>query len=182
MSKIYALCDNGKLVYLELDAPLAAKVQVIGPGRSEEEIDTPPKLYLVETSENLFGIFRYGFRIPLELRHGTRSFSVYQFDFRASAWMEVIDLEDLAVFVGDGNSWCIPTSTILCRSNCIYFTDDNWEWQRYPGVAYGGHDVGVFNMAQRVIQRLPFGKNNPLFYSRPIWVTPTMRLGELYVR
>ncbi|KAF3958832.1 hypothetical protein CMV_016295 [Castanea mollissima] len=157
--KIYAFCDNGKLVCLELDAPLAAEVQVIAPGPSEEEIDTPLKLYLVETSENLFGIFRYGDRNPLELRHGTTSFSVYKFDFRASAWKEVIDLEDLAVFVGDGNSWCIPTSTILCRSNCIYFTDDNWEWQRYPGVAYGGHDVGVFNMAQteRVIQRLPFG-------------------------
>ncbi|KAK4581043.1 hypothetical protein RGQ29_024636 [Quercus rubra] len=134
-----------------------AEVQVIAPGPSEEEIDTPLKLYLAETSENLFGIFRYGDRNPLELRHGTTSFSVYKFDFRVSAWKEVIDLEDLAVFVGDGNSWCIPTSTILCRSNCIYFTDDNWEWQRYPGVAYGGHDVGVFNMAQRVIQRLPFG-------------------------
>ena len=180
--KIYALCDNGKLVCLELDAPRAAEVQVIPLGPSEEEIDTPLKLYLVDTSENLFGIFRYGFRNPLELRHGTISFSVYKFDFRASAWKEVIDLEDLAVFVGDGNSWCIPTSTILCRSNCIYFTDDNWEWQRYPGVAYGGHDVGVFNMAQKDIQRLPFGENNPLFYSRPIWVTPTMRLDELYVR
>ncbi|KAF3958835.1 hypothetical protein CMV_016298 [Castanea mollissima] len=175
--QIYVLCDNGKLVCLEIDALPEAKVQVIAPGPSEEEIDTLLKLYLVETSENLFGIFRYGDRNPLELRHGTTSFSVYKFDFRASAWKEVIDLEDLAVFVGDGNSWCIPTSTILCRSNCIYFTDDNWEWQRYPGVAYGGHDVGVFNMAQteRVIQRLPFGMNNPLFYSRPIWVTPTLR-------
>ncbi|KAL4607469.1 hypothetical protein ACB092_09G176500 [Castanea dentata] len=167
--------DRGEGAALNRRGP--AEVQVIAPGPSEEEIDTLLKLYLVETSENLFGIFRYGFRNPLELRHGTTSFSVYKFDFRALAWKEVIDLEDVAVFVGDGNSWCIPTSTILCRSNCIYFTDDNWEWQRYPGVAYGGHDVGVFNMAQteRVIQRLPFGKNNPLFYSRPIWVTPTLR-------
>ncbi|XP_030925348.1 putative F-box protein At5g60060 isoform X1 [Quercus lobata] len=154
--QIYGLCDNGKLVRLELDAPLAAELQVIAPQPSEEEVGMPQKLYLVETSENLYGIFRYGFHIPSKMRHKTIYFLVYKLNFGALAWEEVTDLEDIAVFVGEGNSWCIPTSTILCRSNCIYFTDDNWEWQRYPGVAYGGHDVGVFNMAQRVIQRLPF--------------------------
>nr|POE86219.1 f-box protein skip23 [Quercus suber] len=180
--QIYGLCDNGKLVRLELDAPLAAELQVIAPQPSEEEVGMPQKLYLVETSENLYGIFRYGFHIPSKMRHETIYFLVYKLNFDALAWEEVTDLEDIAVFVGGGSSWCIPTSTILCKSKCIYFTDDNWEWQRYSGVAYGGRDVGVFNMAQRVIQRLPFGKDNPLFYSRPIWVTPTMRLDELYVR
>ena len=180
--QLYGLCDNGKLVCLELDAPLAAEVLVIGPQPSEEEVSVPQKLYLVETSENLYGIFRYGFHIPSEMRHETTYFLVYKLNFGELAWEEVTDdLEDLSVFVGGGNSWCIPTSTIFCRSNCIYFTDDNWEWQRYPGVAYGGRDVGVFNMAQRVVQRLPFGKDNPRFYSRPIWVTPTMLLDELYV-
>ncbi|XP_065631684.1 uncharacterized protein LOC112026480 [Quercus suber] len=103
--QLYGLCDNGKLVCLEFDAPLAA-----------------------------------------EMRHETICFLVYKFNFGALAWEEVTDLEDLAVFVGDGNSWCIHTSAI---SNCIYFTDDNWEWQRHPGVACGGRDVGVFSMARR---------------------------------
>ncbi|KAK7849500.1 putative f-box protein [Quercus suber] len=152
--QIYGLCDNGKLVRFELDAPLAAELQVIAPQPSEEEVGMPQKLYLVETSENLYGIFRYGFHIPSKMRHETIYFLVYKLNFGALAWEEVTDLEDIAVFVGEGNSWCIPTSTILCRSNCIYFTDDNWEWQRYPGVAYGGHDVGVFNMAQRLLQNL----------------------------
>ena len=34
-------------------------------------------------------------------------------------------------------------------------------------------------MATGDIQQLPFGKDNPLYYSRPIWVTHTMHLDQL---
>uniref|UniRef100_A0A2N9J6Q0 KIB1-4 beta-propeller domain-containing protein n=1 Tax=Fagus sylvatica TaxID=28930 RepID=A0A2N9J6Q0_FAGSY len=111
----------------------------------------------------------------------TTDFSVFKFNFSDSEWEEVNDLGDHALFVGDCNSWCIPTIPQIrvndgsfVRSNSIYFTDDNWEWQMLAGVAYGGHDVGVFDMERRVIQRLPFGKDTPLYYSRPIWVTPNL--------
>ena len=130
------------------------------------------KLYLMKSQKNLIAVFRYGFDIPSKMRHETIYFLVYQFNFIALAW-EVTDLEDCTAFVGDGNSWCIPTSTIPSRSNCIYFIDDNWELQMYAGVAYGGRDLGVFNIAQRDIQHLPSSKDNPRFYSRPIWVTPS---------
>ena len=174
--KIYALCGYGQLVRLELDAPQAAKVEVINRQPREEEIGTPQKLYLMKSQQNLIAVFRYGFQTPSKMRHKTISFLVYKFNFSAlnseENWEET-ELEDCTAFVGDGNSWCIPTSTIPCRSNCIYFTDDNWELQMYPGVAYGGRDVGVFNIAQRVIQQLPFGKDSPRFYSRPNWITPS---------
>ncbi|XP_075638655.1 F-box protein At2g26160-like isoform X3 [Castanea sativa] len=165
--QIYGLCDNGMLVHFELDAPLSAEVQVIASPPSKEDVGTPQKLYLMETLKNLYGVFRYEIYIPSKIRHETIYFLVYKFDFGAKAWEEVRGLEDQVFFVGDGNSWCIPTSTINSRSNCIYFTDDNWDSQRYPGVAYGGHDVGVFDMATGVIQPLPFGNDNRLFYSRP---------------
>ncbi|KAK7849503.1 f-box protein [Quercus suber] len=142
------------------------------PSHDKEDVGTPQKLYLMETSKNLYGVFRYEFYIPSKIRHETIYFLVYKFDFGAKVWEEVRGLKDQIFFVGDGNSWCIPTSTINRRSNCIYFTDDNWDSQMYPGMAYGGHDVGVFDMATTVIQPLPFGNDNPLFYSRPGWVTP----------
>ncbi|XP_075638656.1 uncharacterized protein LOC142610661 [Castanea sativa] len=170
--KIYALCDNGKLVCLELDTLPEAKVQVIAPQPSEEEMGTPQKLYLMKSQQNLIAVFRYRVHNPKEMRQETKKFLVYNFNFSASNW-EVTDLKDCTAFVGDGNSWCIPTSTIPSRNNCIYFTDDNWELQRYPGVAYGGRDVGVFNIARKDIQQLPFRKDNPLYYSRPNWVTPS---------
>uniref|UniRef100_A0A7N2RB53 KIB1-4 beta-propeller domain-containing protein n=1 Tax=Quercus lobata TaxID=97700 RepID=A0A7N2RB53_QUELO len=152
--QMYGLCEKGMLVRFELDSPLSAEVHVISP--HPEGVCEPQKLYLVESLDNLFGVFRYGFYISSERRHETVSFLVYKFNFSASAWEEVTDLKDHAVFVGDGNSWCFPTSTIPSKSNSIYFTDDHWDWQMYPGVAYGGYDVGVFDMASRVMQPLPF--------------------------
>uniref|UniRef100_A0A7N2M2Q9 Uncharacterized protein n=1 Tax=Quercus lobata TaxID=97700 RepID=A0A7N2M2Q9_QUELO len=170
--KIYALCGYGQLLRLELDAPLAAKAEVINRQPRKEEIGTPQKLYLMKSQKNLIAVFRYTFHNPKKMRQETERFLVCNFNFSESKW-KVTDLKDCTAFVGDGNSWCIPTSTIPSRNNCIYFTDDNWELQMYPGVAYGGRDVGVFNIAQKVTQQLPFGKDNPRFYSRPIWVTPS---------
>nr|POE86221.1 hypothetical protein CFP56_07031 [Quercus suber] len=149
-----------------------AEVQNIEPQTSAEEIGTPQKLYLMKSQKNLIAVFRYREHNPKKMRQETKKFLVYNFNFSASNW-EVTDLEDCTAFVGDGNSWCIPTSTIPSRNNCIYFTDDNWELQMYPGVAYGGRDVGVFNIAQRKIQQLPVVKDNPRYYSRPNWVTPS---------
>ncbi|XP_050245284.1 F-box protein At2g26160-like isoform X1 [Quercus robur] len=171
--QIYGLCDNGTLVRVELDA----EVQVVSP--QPEDVWEPQKLYLVELFGNLFGVFRHGYYYPLKRRYETASFSVYKFNFDTPSWVEVRNgrgLEDHAVFVGDGNSWCCPTITISSSSKRIYFTDDNWDWQMCPGGEYGGCDVGVFDMKTREIQPLPFGEDNPSSYSRPIWVTTTMRL------
>ena len=172
--QILGLCDNGMLVRFVLDAPGSAEVQVIA--SKPHDVKKPQKLYLMESSENLFVLFRYTHCFPLKMRHKTVWFLVNKFKINERAWEEVSDLEDHIIFVGDGISWCIPTRNINVRSNRIYFTDDNWKYQKYPGVAYGGHDVGVFDMATGDIQQLPFGKDNPLYYSRPIWVTHTLRL------
>ncbi|GMY19428.1 F-box protein At2g26160-like [Fagus crenata] len=166
--QIWGLCDNGLLVRFEFEGTQLLEVVVIAyPPEAAKEHQ---KLYLVESRENLYGVFRY-----------RKSLQVFKFNFSDSEWEEVNDLEDHALFVGDCNSWCIPTIPQIrvndgsfVRSNSIYFTDDNWEWQMLAGVAYGGHDVGVFDMERRVIQHLPFGKDTPLYYSRPIWVTPNL--------
>ena len=181
--QIWGLCDNGLLVRFEFEGTQLLEVVVIA--YPPEDAKEHQKLYLVESQENLYGVFRY--RKSLQgffwrrRSYKTTDFSVFKFNFSDSEWEEVNDLEDHALFVGDCNSWCIPTIPQIrvndgsfVRSNSIYFTDDNWEWQMLAGVAYGGHDVGVFDMERRVIQHLPFGKDTPLYYSRPIWVTPNL--------
>ena len=67
--QMYGLCEKGMLVRFELDFPLSAEVQAISP-HPEGECE-PQKLYLVESLENLFGVFRYGFYISSERRHET---------------------------------------------------------------------------------------------------------------
>ena len=174
--QIYALCDNGKLVRFEPVAPFANMVQVVAD--HPQDVGAHRKIYLVESLGNLYGVFRNGFLIPSERRFATTSFFVYKFNFNASAWEEVTHLEGHAFFVGDGNSFSrrFPTSIIPSRSDCIYFTDDHWVWRKFPRMAYGGHDVGLFDMATRGILPLKFGEDKPRFYSRPIFVTRNDKL------
>ena len=172
--QVYGLCDEGALVRIELDAPLLPEVQVIA--SHQPDVREPRQLYLVESLGKLYMVFRYGYLIPSQRRHVTTSFLVYMFNVSALAFEEVRDLEGHAFFVGDGNSWSIPTSTTPAVTNRIYFTDDHWDWPMYLGGAYGGHDLGGFNMANRFMQSLPFGKVSPPSHSRPILVTPPIRL------
>ena len=81
--QIYAICDNGKLVRFEPDAPLADMVQVIVD--HPQDVAAHRKIYLVESLGNLYGVFRDGFLIPSERRFETTSFFVYKFNFNASA-------------------------------------------------------------------------------------------------
>ena len=55
--QILGLCDNGMLVRFVLDAPGSAEVQVIA--SKPHDVKKPQKLYLMESSENLFVLFRY---------------------------------------------------------------------------------------------------------------------------
>ncbi|KAK4583490.1 hypothetical protein RGQ29_026286 [Quercus rubra] len=131
--QVYGLCDEGTLVRFELDAPLLPEVQVIA--SHQPDVREPRKLYLVESFGKLYMVFRYGYLIPSQRRHVTTSFLVYMFNVSALAFEEVRDLEGHAFFVGDGNSWSIPTSTIPAVTNRIYFTDDHWDWPMYLGGA-----------------------------------------------
>ncbi|KAL0003321.1 hypothetical protein SO802_017102 [Lithocarpus litseifolius] len=165
---------TGTLVRFELDAPLLPEVQVIA--SYQPDVREPRQLYLVESLGKLYMVFCYGYLIPSQRRHVTTYFLVYTFNFSALAFEEVRDLEGHASFVGDGNSWSIPTSTIPAITNRIYFTDDHWDWPMYLGGTYGGRDLGGFNMANRFMQSLPFGKVSPPSHSRPILATPPIRL------
>ncbi|XP_075637791.1 F-box protein At2g17036-like isoform X1 [Castanea sativa] len=172
--QIYALCDNGKLVCFKPVTPFANMVQVIAD--HPQDLGAHRKIYLVESLGNLYAVFRNGFLIPSERTHETTSFFVYKFNFNASAWEEVTRLEGQAFFVGDGNSFSWRFPTIPSRGDCIYFTDDHWDWRKFPRVAYGGHDVGLFDMEIRDILPLTFGIDKPRFYSRPIFVTRNDKL------
>uniref|UniRef100_A0A2N9FNE9 KIB1-4 beta-propeller domain-containing protein n=1 Tax=Fagus sylvatica TaxID=28930 RepID=A0A2N9FNE9_FAGSY len=139
--QLYGLCDNGMLVRFELDDPQSARVvrHAYPPARTQDRV----------------------------LRTKLLGLSVFKFNFSGSNWEEVKDLGNHALFVGDSNSWCIPTIPLISvnggsivRSNSIFFTDDNWERQMFAGVAYGGHDVGMFDMASGDIQPLPFDEQN----------------------
>ena len=160
------------LVSFKLDAHQLAEVQVIA---SQPQDVGDPKNYIWWNHRKIFSgffvtdfIFLRRAGMWLYIFWSTSSISVLRFGRNWQTWKIML------FFVGDRNSWCLPTSKIHSRNNSIYFTDDNWDSQMFPGVVYGGHDVGVFLMARRVVAPLPFGLDNPCYYFRPIWVTPSL--------
>ena len=152
-NEVYGLCNEGTLVRFDLGAPLA---QVIA--SHQPEVPDPRKLYLVESLGKLYMVFRYGDLIPSQRRHVTTLFLVYMYNFSAQAFEGVTDFEGHAFFVGDGNSWSAPASTIPGITNRIHFTDDYWDWADWPMYLGGEH-------------------GGPPLHSRPIHVTPPIRLG-----
>uniref|UniRef100_A0A5B7A288 F-box domain-containing protein n=1 Tax=Davidia involucrata TaxID=16924 RepID=A0A5B7A288_DAVIN len=172
--QIFAICNAGTLVAVEIDGS--------GPHRAIHIASQPSdhwpwhKIYLVESLGDLLLLFRCATRSVRDFSMETISFEVYKFDFSTKEWMKLDDLGDRALFVGDNCSMSLSTSQVLnCKSNSIYFTDDNVEWwPKCEEEQHGRFDMGVYNMADRSIESLHFGDNFPLHYSCPIWVMPAI--------
>ena len=61
-------------------------------------------------------------------------------------WVNVDSLGDQALFVGGNSSVSLSASSFNgCKANCIYFTDDNFDFF-LATLNGGGYDMGVFSM------------------------------------
>ncbi|KAA8517262.1 hypothetical protein F0562_017555 [Nyssa sinensis] len=174
--QIFAICDAGTLVAVEIDGS--------GPPRAIQFAAPPTghcpwnQIYLVESLGDLLLLFRCATRSVYDFSMETISFEVYKFDFSTKEWMKLNELGYRALFVGDNCSMSLSASEVFnCKSNnSIYFTDDNVEW--WPTCEeeqHGRFDMGVYNMADGSIESLlDLGDDSPLHYSCPIWVMPAI--------
>ncbi|KAB2082324.1 hypothetical protein ERO13_A05G181900v2, partial [Gossypium hirsutum] len=61
--------------------------------------------------------------------------------------MRVEDMGDWAVFLGQNESMALSIRVVKgAKSNCIYFTDDNFDAYKYGVV--GGHHIGVYDTGE----------------------------------
>ncbi|PSS15736.1 F-box protein [Actinidia chinensis var. chinensis] len=163
--QIFALCDGGSLVVVDINAPGPLKVVCIASPPNQYAWE---QLYLVESSGNLLVVYRYE-------RHEPINVEVYKFDLNALEWMKLDDLGNLALFVGDNYSMSISSSSISnCKFNCIYFIGDSVEqWWAYDESCIG-RNTGVYSMVDGTVEPFFFGADYPSYYSCPNWVTPAL--------
>ncbi|KAG9451088.1 hypothetical protein H6P81_011053 [Aristolochia fimbriata] len=130
--------------------------------------------YLVELSGDLLIIVRRVFNswqividddliLPeVVLSYKTTCFKVYKLDQIQPnlMWVEVKDLGDYSVFVGQNTSFIVKASQEggWWRRNCIYFTDDNG---------------GVYNLEDGTFQDHYQGLSCS-YHSPPVWFTPSL--------
>ncbi|PON73189.1 F-box protein [Parasponia andersonii] len=81
------------------------------------------KKYLVESyGGELLQVQRYR---EFNVDHVTRKLRVFKLCFDRSRWIEIKDIGEKALFLGDNTSVSVKTSNFVeCQKNCIYFTDD----------------------------------------------------------
>ncbi|KAM1543275.1 hypothetical protein ACFX15_012465 [Malus domestica] len=107
----------------------------------------------------------------------TLQFYVLKLNFTANKWEKVESLRDRALFLGGNQSMSVSVHDFPeCEENSIYFTDDRWDEitldvGRDHDYDYGGHDVGVYNIANKVVK--------PIYEFRkwrveppPFWIVP----------
>ncbi|KAJ4850444.1 hypothetical protein Tsubulata_048542 [Turnera subulata] len=200
---LYALRDCGSIEVWDLhgsDQP--KKIVDTKPLAADKMIQTyqdtkdlySNQLYLVESSGEILLVERYrGYCVdpegravterdllpdddtqPLVYPYRTLFFHVYKLDSDGERWVEVHELKHKALFVGGNHSMSLSTKDFPeCKSNAIYFTDDNWD-QMDEDFLYGGHDFGVFDLKRRTKKPLD-GLKCDKMVPPPFWVVPNIR-------
>ncbi|XP_027097300.1 F-box protein SKIP23-like [Coffea arabica] len=111
----------------------------------------------------------------------TVGFKVYRMTRKHSSdeeeepeWVEIKSLPNIALFVGDNHSICIPAFGFRnCQSNCIYFTDDCTE--RDPDAPYEATDMGIFHLESGQIGK-HYELPQSLSYLPPAeWILPKLQ-------
>ncbi|TYH17469.1 hypothetical protein ES288_A05G194100v1 [Gossypium darwinii] len=146
----YAVDEYGKVILCEPGLPPTV-----------DEITMPwllraSKVYLVENPN--VGYETYKFEVHLLESYGKR--------------MRVEDMGDWAVFLGQNESMALSIRVVKgAKSNCIYFTDDNFDAYKYGVV--GGHHIGVYDTGEESSKPLQCCQSDiQCAWPRLVWLTP----------
>ncbi|ONK66805.1 uncharacterized protein A4U43_C06F12160 [Asparagus officinalis] len=100
----------------------------------------------------------------------------HKFKFK---WVEMENLGDHAIFVGQNYSFCVPAGEYQgCKPNCIYFTDHgglhsiiargNLDQEKIH--EYSACDMAIYNFKDKHFEE--FTQLNDRYHVPPIWITP----------
>ncbi|XP_031259531.1 putative F-box protein At5g55150 [Pistacia vera] len=165
----YVIKDTGQMTACDIRSDMAEQVAEM----PSDYLKYPLCLYLVESGGELLVVSRVVEREDISKRRSTyrtSEFLVFKVDLRSNTWTEMKNLGNRAVFVGYNSSFSIEA--MLCKSNCIYFTDDSWEIYTDLTSHGGGKDMGIYNLQDGSIEP-HFRGNSYSFMNPPMWVQPS---------
>ncbi|KAL3580843.1 hypothetical protein D5086_018678 [Populus alba] len=106
----------------------------------------------------------------------TVRFKVFKLNEEGKSWIEVKNLEDRVLFLGDDSTFSASASELSgCKGNCIFF-EDNFFYSREEGDdgSMIGRDIGVFELESGCIGPLRnFPDYSKMFWPPPDWVAST---------
>ncbi|KAK9665464.1 hypothetical protein RND81_14G113700 [Saponaria officinalis] len=107
----------------------------------------------------------------------TRGFMVFMLMFVNGIyeWIELEDIGDAALFVGDSYSYCVKASSFPgIIPNSVYFTDDFSAVHRQPNQYKGPIDAGIYMIGDGSLRSHYNPDNIDKHLVPPIWIMPTL--------
>ncbi|KAL5725495.1 hypothetical protein ACHQM5_008633 [Ranunculus cassubicifolius] len=170
--QFYAVDVEGPVSVIDINCPQpSATVFAYPPQGIDEYTAAISKFYLVEISGYLCYVQRFWFISPRGYtpRRTTR-FKVSKLDFKTRRWIRVKDLGNHSVFLGDNTAFAILASDFRGFSpNCVYFSDDH-----YFEYHERNCDMGVYDLGDKTVKPIYWGKNIGSEMSRPIFIMPSL--------
>lgn len=170
--KLYAVDNSGRTVlvnYVDLSVKVVAN-SVFG-GDKKFLVDSKGELLLVdmylsngpETNMDFDEWFEF---YDCYMNERTLKFKVFRLDENAGTWIEVTDLGDRMLFLGENSTFSVNASDVNCKGNCILFT--NHCSGRQEDDVWKSRGAGVFDLESGSIE--PIG--SPSEYSKMFWPPP----------
>lgn len=181
--KFYAVDYTGKIVLVNTaDLTVSHIANSIFGGDKKFLVDSDGELLLVDMylsvgpADNLG--FNEGFQFYEEfdcfMSERTVKFKVFRLDEEAGKWIEITDLGDKMLFLGDNCTFSASAAEIFgdnrIKGNCIFFTDQYSN--REDDGASKNRTIGVFDLESENIGPIS-SHHSEMFWPPPEWVYPT---------
>ncbi|XP_038888322.1 putative F-box protein At2g16290 [Benincasa hispida] len=172
--KIYAINSRAELWVSNIETPK----EMVNLGLKRLRLKKQSKLYLVKMDNDDLLMIERRFNIEFlvkywnyfERDYETVGFNLFKMDSSKEKlrWIKVNNLDDYCVFLGLNTSICYRGSL---NGNHIYYSDDQTKRHVYDFV--GGHDFGVYDIANESCRRLLDDQRviTNFVWPPPVWVT-----------
>ncbi|KNA19124.1 hypothetical protein SOVF_064610 [Spinacia oleracea] len=172
-------CDINKLDHSNLEP--ATLMEYLPPPTNSLKNRALEKVYLLVSFGDLLIVRRLKQMInydddeigdPDYFSYQTMDFEVYKLKLGTKNWKRVNESDDVALFVGDNTCMSVRASNFSnCKNNCIYFTDDEWQFWNSSDVKRG-HDMGLFNITNKKIETINEGDDIRSIFCTDLWFIP----------
>lgn len=183
--KFYAVDNTGRIVVVNtVDLNVSVSANSIFGGDKKLLVDSDGELLVVDMYLSVEPADDLGFNEGLEfyeefdsfMSERTVKFKVFRLDEEGEKWIEITNLGDKMLFLGDNCAFSASAAEVFgdekCRGNCIFFTDQYCNREDEVGLKARG--VGLFDLESGSIGPVDghIGYSN-MFWPPPEWVYST---------
>lgn len=191
----YAVDNTGRTVSVIFDSEMIPSVSLVaGPVYGGD------KKFFVKSCRDLLLVDKYlsvgpeddlGYTEGLEfyeefdcfMSERTVKFKVFRLDRSGEMWVEMNNLDDRILFLGDNCTFSASASDFNFggKGNCIFFTDQFFP-NREEEVEWKNRGIGVFHLETGSIGPMSsYHGYTEMFWPPPVWIYPTTALEVSYI-